>query len=59
MVHFSSGDNNVVTSAGEDCYKGSMQALAHHWWKCRVSGGDCVKKECFEGNMRFPQAGRF
>ena len=29
-----------------DCYKRSMQALFHHWWKC-LANGDCVEKICF------------
>ena len=29
-----------VTSIGADFYEHGMQALVHHWWKCRANGGD-------------------
>ena len=33
-----------VTFTGADCYKHSMQALVHCWWKCIANSDDCVEK---------------
>ena len=34
----------VVTSTGTHFYESSMQALAHHRWKCTTNGADYVEK---------------
>ena len=33
-----------VTLTGIDCFKCSMQAFVHRWWKCIADGGDCVER---------------
>ena len=36
-----------VISAGADFDECAMQALVHHWRKCRAYGSDYVEKYCF------------